>query len=98
MSTFHPQFDSLESVITAVQLKINHIDFNYDAHAMLVHLNTGKLIECSINLTPVLQQATKEQLLNYTIIANGTGIHWPMLDEDVSLKSLLRIAIEKQIM
>jgi hypothetical protein len=97
MNTSHPPYDSLEAIILDAHLKIMQVDFRTATNGMIIHLNSGKTIECPINLTPVLQDATNDQLVNYTIIANGTGIHWPLLDEDISLKSLLRMAIEKQI-
>lgn len=98
MNTSHPPYDSLESIILDAHLKITQLEFRKDNNLMNVHLNSGKTIECPIGLTNRLKDATKEQLLNYIIVANGTGIHWPMLDEDISLKSLLRLAIEKQML
>lgn len=98
MNTSHPPNDSLESIILDAHLKITQLNFQKENNSMKVHLNSGKTIECPIGLTQVLQKATIDQLLNYTIVANGTGIHWPLLDEDISLKSLLRLAIEKQML
>jgi hypothetical protein len=37
------------------------------------------------------------ELLNYRLIANGTGIHWPLLDEDVSLKGFLQQYLHSKI-
>lgn len=33
---------------------------------------------------------------DYAIIAEGTGIHWASLDEDISLKGFLKTTIQKQ--
>ena len=35
-----------------------------------------------------LEKATKSQLSNWELIANGIGIHWPDLDEDISAAGL----------
>jgi hypothetical protein len=38
---------------------------------------------------PTLLRATPEQRSNWRLIGNGIGIHWPLIDEDVSMASLL---------
>ena len=37
-----------------------------------------------------LQSATKEQIANVEILGNGTGLHWPALNLDHYVPSLLR--------
>jgi len=37
-----------------------------------------------------LQSATKEQIARVEILGNGTGLHWPALDLDFYVPSLLR--------
>jgi len=37
------------------------------------------------------------QLKNYELISNGTGIHWPDIDEDLSLKGFLQDEIRKVV-
>jgi hypothetical protein len=39
---------------------------------------------------PRLQHATTQERNNWRLIANGEGIHWPDLDEDISVDGLLR--------
>ena len=36
-----------------------------------------------------LRNAAPEQLANIEIICNGTGLHWPDLDEDLSVLGIL---------
>jgi hypothetical protein len=36
-----------------------------------------------------LREATSCQLQNIEIICNGTGLHWPDLDEDLSLTGIM---------
>lgn len=97
MSTFQNRYDSLESIIFESNLKMVAVDFHKEINTMLIVLNTGSIINAEINITKKLKEASIEQLKDYTIIAQGTGIHWPSLDEDISLKGLLRSAIEKQL-
>ena len=35
-----------------------------------------------------LETATKTQLSNWELIANGIGVHWPDIDEDISAEGL----------
>lgn len=57
---------------------------------LLIILNTKVILRQNISIYARLRQATKEQLLNYEFIGQGTGVHWPELDEDLSLKGFLR--------
>lgn len=38
-----------------------------------------------------LSNAKPEQLNNYKISPSGYGIHWPLLDEDISIDGLLKL-------
>jgi hypothetical protein len=64
---------------------------------LLIILNSGSVLKEKLSRYSRLQQATGEQLLNYKLIGNGTGIHWPELDEDLCLKGFLRDAIKDQV-
>ena len=41
------------------------------------------------SISKVLAQATISQLQNYEISPSGYGIHWPELDEDLSIDGLI---------
>jgi hypothetical protein len=41
--------------------------------------------------SPLLASATEPQRLNAELSPGGYGIHWPDLDEDLSISGLLRI-------
>lgn len=40
----------------------------------------------------VLEKASDEERNNFEISPSGYGIHWPLLDEDISIDGLLGIA------
>ena len=44
------------------------------------------------NLSPVLKSASNEELMAFEVSPSGYGIHWPSVDEDISIDGLLRIA------
>lgn len=42
-------------------------------------------------VSPVLEKASEEERNNFEISPSGYGIHWPLLDEDISIDGLLGI-------
>jgi len=42
-------------------------------------------------ISPVLENASEEERNNFEISPSGYGIHWPLLDEDISIDGLLGI-------
>ena len=42
-------------------------------------------------VSPVLEKASEEERSNFEISPSGYGIHWPLLDEDISVDGLLGI-------
>jgi Protein of unknown function (DUF2442) len=90
MNTSQNKLDAIEKIIFEKSLKIISIDFHIDLDMMLVVLNTGVVIKEKITSFNLLKNANETELKNYTIIANGTGVHWEELDEDLSLKGFLQ--------
>ena len=54
-----------------------------------VELSDGRSISAPLAWYPRLSHATKEERNNWRLIADGRGIHWPDLDEDISVENLL---------
>ena len=52
-------------------------------------LKDGREIGVPLDWFPRLKGASPEERENYYLTANGTGIHWESLDEDISIKYLL---------
>ena len=46
------------------------------------------------NISERLSKATEEQLNRFTVSPSGYGIHWSLIDEDISIPSLLNEPIE----
>ncbi len=90
MNTSINNYDSIEQVIYSENIRIKSVDFHTDMDLMLIILNTGVVLREPISKYPCLKQANKDSLLNYQLLGKGTGIHWPELDEDLSLKTFLR--------
>jgi hypothetical protein len=60
------------------------------ADSLVVELNDGRSISVPLNWYPRLLHGTPEERNNWRLIGNAEGIHWPDLDEDVSVGNLLR--------
>ena len=56
---------------------------------LTVELNDGRTLLVPLGWFPTLQCATEAQRKNWRLIGSGLGIHWPDLDEDLSVKGLL---------
>ena len=56
---------------------------------LIVDLSDGRTISAPLVWFPRLTSANKQQLMNWKILGNGEGIHWPDLDEDLSIAGLL---------
>ena len=56
---------------------------------MHVHLSDGRVITVPLVWYQSLADATREQLENYEIAPGGYGVHWPDLDEDLSVRGFL---------
>lgn len=57
---------------------------------VLIVLNTKAVLHQHLSAYKRLKSVDSSALLQYELIDNGTGIHWPLLDEDLSLKGFLR--------
>ncbi len=57
--------------------------------ALVVDLSDGRTISVPLAWFPRLAHGTPQQRTNWRLIGSGEGIHWPDLDEDISVASLL---------
>ena len=56
---------------------------------LTVELSDGRTISVPILWYPRLVHATPEERNNWRLIGTGQGIHWPDLDEDISIEGML---------
>jgi hypothetical protein len=57
---------------------------------LCVVLVDGRRISAPLRWFPRLQRATPAERGNYELLGDGIGIHWPGVDEDLSVAGLLR--------
>ncbi len=63
---------------------------SFTADEMLVTLADGRRLSVPLAWFPRLAHASIEQRQNYELMGDGEGIHWPDVDEDLSVEGLLR--------
>lgn len=56
---------------------------------LVVVLTDGRTLSVPLAWFPRLANASARQRSKYELLGNGSGIHWPMIDEDISLSGLL---------
>ncbi len=57
---------------------------------LVVSLVDGRTVSVPLVWFPRLAAATRQQLENYELLGDGEGIHWPDVDEDLSIDGLLK--------
>ena len=56
---------------------------------LAVELSDGRSIAVPLGWHPRLVHATAPERNNWKLIGKGEGIHWPDLDEDISVQALI---------
>lgn len=63
---------------------------SFEANLMILQID-GKALTLSLDkLSPKLYNANKIERELYKISPSGYGIHWPLLDEDISIEAILK--------
>jgi hypothetical protein len=60
-----------------------------DHEMMHVDLTDGRVLGVPLAWFPILRNATPEQRAKCEIGGGGIGLHWPDLDEDLSIAGLM---------
>ena len=63
-----------------------------DETLLHVTLADGRELAAPLEWFPRLRDATTEQWSHWRLIGRGQGIHWPDVDEDISVAGLMRLA------
>ena len=74
-------------VVRAPDARARGIDFLPDA--LVGHLEDGRSLTVPLEWFPRLRDATSAARTRWELMGHGLGIHWPDLDEDLSVPGLL---------
>jgi hypothetical protein len=72
----------------AADERVTDVEFTDDT--LSVALMDGRVISVPLVWYPKLLNATEEERNDWQIGGGGYGIHWPVIDEDLSTEGLLR--------
>lgn len=61
----------------------------FEPDLLILHLQDGRSLSVPLEWFPRLRDATPEQRERWELLGPGIGIHWPDLDEDISVAGLL---------
>jgi hypothetical protein len=59
------------------------------ADELAVELADGRTLTVPLSWYPRLAHGTSDERANWRLIGLGEGIHWPQLDEDISVEGLV---------
>jgi hypothetical protein len=73
----------------ADRLSAQAMSVEFSGESIRLVLTDGREISAPIEWFPRLRDASDEQRANWRLIGGGEGVHWPDVDEDVSVNALL---------
>jgi Protein of unknown function (DUF2442) len=76
--------------ISAIKVDATAVDVMVSDERLTVILADGRELSAPLAWFPRVLEATDLQRRNWRFIGRGRGIHWPEIDEDVSVASLMR--------
>ena len=70
-----------------LEIRANRVEI--DQETLKVDLVDGRSVSVPLAWYPRLMHGTHEQRSNWRLIGAGEGLHWPDLDEDISVENLI---------
>jgi Protein of unknown function (DUF2442) len=81
---------SSDMSFTPVEIRPRAREVSISEDELTVLLADGRKISVPLVWFPRLLHATADQRQNFELLGEGEGIHWPAVDEDLSVVGLLR--------
>lgn len=72
---------------TSKPLRLTAVTFESDA--LVAQFTNGSRVKVDVKRYPRLSQATPAQRKKWRLVGGGLGVHWPAIDEDLSVENLL---------
>ena len=74
----------------AIKLDPHAVDVAIDDANLHFVLADGREISAPLEWFPRLRDATHAQRQHWQLIGKGVGVHWPDIDEDIAVQTLMR--------
>ena len=84
-----PKTSSRSGAATLVSSEPTATTVDFTDDSLVVTLKDGRILSVPLEWFPRLRDASQKDRRNWRFIARGYGIHWPALDEDISVPGLL---------
>lgn len=78
--------DANYTTMFSIQAFVTHVVVTDTS--LVVQLSDGRQISVPLAFYPRLMHGTPAERAHWELIGRGTGIHWPDLDEDISVESI----------
>lgn len=77
----------MSTLVTERDVYAQSVQFSDDS--MTVFLDDGRSISIPLTWYPRLLHGSPQERQKVELIGDGEGIHWPMLNEDISVEALI---------
>jgi hypothetical protein len=78
----------MNTVVNVTEPRLRDVRITEDE--IIAHLVDGRTISVPLIWSWRLSEATEAQRQHFEILGDGQGIHWPDIDEDISVEGMLR--------
>ena len=75
------------SAIKQIEIRATSVRVSDDA--LIVDLSDGRTVSAPLACYPRLLNGTVAEREDHQLIGEGLGVHWPQLDEDISVEGIL---------
>ena len=79
----------MKGVVEENQTRVAAQSVRFSEDSLTVLLDDGRALSVPLAWYPRLLDGSVEERKHYELIGKGEGIHWPDLDEDISVEGLL---------
>jgi len=78
--------------MSTLEVEVNPLaeGVDFTADELIVSLVDGRKVSVPLTWYPRLAAADDEQRARWELLGDGQGIHWPDIDEDLSVSGILR--------
>ncbi|HUL13684.1 MAG TPA: DUF2442 domain-containing protein [Methylococcaceae bacterium] len=77
----------MNTVVNVAEPRLRDVEITEDE--IIAHLLDGRTISVPLIWSWRLSEATAAQRQHFEIVGDGQGIHWPDIDEDLSVEGML---------
>lgn len=75
------------SIVESSEPRIRDVKVTSDA--IIAYLVDGRVLSVPLAWSWRLSEATAKQRARFRLIGDGQGVHWPAIDEDISIEGML---------